>query len=105
MTSLTMRGAWTSATIHHAAVVRQLVMWVDLINAAAAVLRPLVVSLGVITAGAAWPAPAHADTNAPSLAADPPSVPVLVTATWDFAQNPAQSTEQRHAQRPPGARA
>jgi hypothetical protein len=61
MTSLTMRHPWTSPMIGHASVARQLVAWVDLINAAAAVLRPLVVTAGVITAAATLSTPAHAD--------------------------------------------
>jgi hypothetical protein len=61
MTPLTMHRPWPSPTLRQATVLRQLVRWVDVINAAAAVLRPLVITVCVITAAATWPAPAHAD--------------------------------------------
>jgi hypothetical protein len=67
MTALTLYRPWTSSTIRHASVVRQLVIWADLINAAAAVLRPLLVTAGVIAAAATSSAPAHADPLSESI--------------------------------------
>lgn len=67
MTALTLYRPWTSPTIRHASVVRQLVIWADLINAAAAVLRPLLVTAGVIAAAATSSAPAHADPLSESI--------------------------------------
>lgn len=61
MTSLTMHGRWTTPTMCQPTLVRQFVLWMDAINAAAAVLRPLLVSAGIVTAAVTSPAPAHAD--------------------------------------------
>ena len=61
MASLTIQRPWTSPTLRQGVVVRQLMVWVDIINVAAAVLRPVAVSVAVITAAATWSAPAHAD--------------------------------------------
>ena len=61
MTSLSIHRPWMSPTLGHPTLVRHVVMWVDVISAAAMVLRPLVVSLSVITAAATWSPPAHAD--------------------------------------------
>jgi hypothetical protein len=63
MTALTMNRLWTSPTLRHGMVARQLVVWVDVINAAVVVLRPLVVSMSVITAAATWSAPASTHQN------------------------------------------
>jgi hypothetical protein len=67
MTSLTIHRLWTSPTIGHAMLIRQLMWWVDVINVAAAVLRPVVVSVAVITAAATWTPPAHADPLSASI--------------------------------------
>jgi hypothetical protein len=56
----TMHRPWTSPW-RHPAVVRQLALWMDVINAAASVLRPMLVSAGIVTAAVASPPPAHAD--------------------------------------------
>ena len=61
MTSMTMHGPWTSPTLRRPMLVRQVALWVDVINVAAAVLRPLLVSAGIVTAAIASPPPGHAD--------------------------------------------
>jgi hypothetical protein len=61
MSSITMHRPWTSPRFRQPTVIRQFVVWVDVINAAAAVLRPMAVTMAVIFAAATWPAPAHAD--------------------------------------------
>jgi Protein of unknown function (DUF732) len=61
MSSITMYRPWTLPTLRRPMLVRQVGVWVDVINVAAAVLRPLLVSAGIVTAVVVSPPPAHAD--------------------------------------------